>query len=147
MFGDENMKVYMDNNATTSLAPAVLEEMLPYYKEVYGNPSSKFYDVGRKAESALFELRQRVADRKIFVQGSIDLIIETPDGEILLCDYKTDRISKEERADRGKLVANMKKRHSNQLEQYRYAVEQIFGKSPAKMFIYSTPLGEAIEIK
>lgn len=63
MFGDENMKVYMDNNATTSLAPAVLEEMLPYYKEIYGNPSSKFYDVGRKAETALFELRQRVANQ------------------------------------------------------------------------------------
>ena len=57
------MKVYMDNNATTSLSPAVLEEMLPYYKEIYGNPSSKFYDVGRKAETALFELRQRVSDQ------------------------------------------------------------------------------------
>ena len=55
------MKVYLDNNATTSLNPAVLEEMLPYYKEIYGNPSSKFYDVGRKAESALLELRERVA--------------------------------------------------------------------------------------
>jgi len=55
------MKVYMDNNATTSLNPQVLEEMLPYYKEIYGNPSSKFYEVGRTAESALYELRQRVA--------------------------------------------------------------------------------------
>ena len=55
------MKAYMDNNATTSLNPAVLEEMLPYYKEIYGNPSSKFYEVGRKAETALYELRQRVA--------------------------------------------------------------------------------------
>lgn len=55
------MKVYMDNNATTSLNKEVLEEMLPYYTEVYGNPSSKFYDVGRTAESALLELRQRVA--------------------------------------------------------------------------------------
>lgn len=55
------MKVYMDNNATTSLNPQVLEEMLPYYKEIYGNPSSKFYDVGRKAETALYELRERVA--------------------------------------------------------------------------------------
>ena len=55
------MKVYLDNNATTALNPVVLEEMLPYYKEIYGNPSSKFYDVGRTAETALFELRQRVA--------------------------------------------------------------------------------------
>ncbi len=55
------MKVYMDNNATTSLNKEVLEEMLPYYTEVYGNPSSKFYDVGRTAENALLDLRMRVA--------------------------------------------------------------------------------------
>lgn len=55
------MKVYMDNNATTSLNKEVLEEMLPYYTNVYGNPSSKFYDVGRTAEKALLGLRERVA--------------------------------------------------------------------------------------
>lgn len=55
------MKVYMDNNATTSLKNEVLQEMLPYYTEIYGNPSSKFYDVGRTAESALLGLRERVA--------------------------------------------------------------------------------------
>lgn len=60
-YGDVKMKVYMDNNATTSLNEEVLQEMLPYYKEVYGNPSSKFYDVGRCAESALLGLRERVA--------------------------------------------------------------------------------------
>lgn len=57
------MKVYMDNNATTALNKEVLEEMLPYYTDIYGNPSSKFYDVGRKAESALFALRERVANQ------------------------------------------------------------------------------------
>ena len=34
--------VYLDNNATTSLKKEVLDEMLPYYTEVYGNASSKF---------------------------------------------------------------------------------------------------------
>lgn len=55
------MKVYMDNNATTALDKAVLEEMLPYYTETYGNASSKFYEVGRVAEAAVAELRERVA--------------------------------------------------------------------------------------
>lgn len=55
------MNVYMDNNATTSLKKEVLEEMLPYYTEVYGNASSKFYEVGRQAEKAVFEIRERVA--------------------------------------------------------------------------------------
>lgn len=55
------MNVYMDNNATTSLKKEVLEEMLPYYTEIYGNASSKFYEVGRKAEKAVYEIRERVA--------------------------------------------------------------------------------------
>ena len=40
-------------------------------------------------------LRALVADKKIFVQGSIDLIIEKDQGELLLCDYKTDRLTAE----------------------------------------------------
>lgn len=55
------MKVYMDNNATTSLDKRVLEEMLPFYTDIYGNASSKFYQVGREAESAVLSIRERVA--------------------------------------------------------------------------------------
>ena len=33
-----NRKVYADNAATTAVSPQVLEAMLPFYKEVYGNP-------------------------------------------------------------------------------------------------------------
>lgn len=55
------MNVYLDNNATTSLSKEVLEAMLPYYTDVFGNASSKFYDVGRQAEAAVFEIRERVA--------------------------------------------------------------------------------------
>ena len=55
------MKVYMDNNATTSLDKSVLQEMLPYYTDIYGNASSKFYEVGRAAEKAVLEIRERVA--------------------------------------------------------------------------------------
>lgn len=55
------MNVYMDNNATTALDKRVLEAMVPYYTEIYGNASSKFYEVGRKAEAAVLEIRERVA--------------------------------------------------------------------------------------
>ena len=92
------------------------------------------------------QLKAAIADKKIFVQGSIDLLIEDKNGDIILCDYKTDRISAEEKADRSLLVANMKAKHASQLEEYRFAVKQIFGKLPAKTFIYSIPLGETIEI-
>jgi len=47
--------VYMDNNATTRVAPEVLAEMLPYFSDFYGNPSSMHNfggQVGRKVEEA-----------------------------------------------------------------------------------------------
>lgn len=53
--------VYLDNNATTCVKPEVVEAMLPYFTEVYGNPSSKFYKVGQTAEAALAEFRERTA--------------------------------------------------------------------------------------
>lgn len=55
------MTVYMDNNATTALKKEALEAMLPYYKDIYGNASSKFYKVGRDAEQALYKMRESIA--------------------------------------------------------------------------------------
>ncbi len=56
-----NKSVYLDNNATTSLKSEVLDAMLPYLTTHFGNASSKFYEVGRVAESAVLEFRERVA--------------------------------------------------------------------------------------
>ncbi len=53
--------IYMDNNATTSLKKEVLDAMLPYLTDIYGNASSKFYKVGRDAEQALYKMRESVA--------------------------------------------------------------------------------------
>lgn len=53
--------VYLDNNATTFMSEAVFEAMKPYYKNVHGNASSKFYGVGREAGKALMEARESVA--------------------------------------------------------------------------------------
>ncbi|MDP2134142.1 MAG: cysteine desulfurase family protein [Sulfuritalea sp.] len=52
--------VYFDHNATTPLEPRVLEGMLPYLREQYGNASSR-HDYGRAARRAIDEARQRVA--------------------------------------------------------------------------------------
>ena len=54
-------RVYLDNAATTRLLPEVLEEMVPYMTELYGNPSSP-HDFGQKAASGLSKARQQVAD-------------------------------------------------------------------------------------
>jgi cysteine desulfurase len=54
--------VYLDNNATTYMKKEVLDAMLPYYTEHFGNASSKFYKVGRDAEAAVLSFRERVAN-------------------------------------------------------------------------------------
>jgi cysteine desulfurase len=52
--------IYLDNNATTQLDPAVVEEMLPFLTELYGNPSSG-YQFGGQARKAIDRARERVA--------------------------------------------------------------------------------------
>ena len=52
--------VYADNNATTRVDDKVLEEMLPYFKEFYGNPSS-IHTFGRQVSSKMDLARERVA--------------------------------------------------------------------------------------
>ncbi|HEX2868431.1 MAG TPA: cysteine desulfurase family protein [Ignavibacteriales bacterium] len=53
-------KVYFDNAATTPLHPLVLEKMLPFLKEHFGNPSS-IHEAGRKVRVAIEEAREAVA--------------------------------------------------------------------------------------
>jgi cysteine desulfurase len=53
-------KVYMDNNATTRMREEVLEAMLPFYKDTYGNASS-VHAYGRTARHAIDEARAKVA--------------------------------------------------------------------------------------
>ena len=52
--------IYFDNNATTSVDPAVLETMLPFLKEQYGNPSSA-YSFGKRVARAVEHAREQVA--------------------------------------------------------------------------------------
>lgn len=53
--------VYLDNNATTKVAPEALEAMLPYLKDEYGNPSS-IYDLAHNANEAIKNAREVMAD-------------------------------------------------------------------------------------
>ena len=53
--------IYFDNNATTECDAEVLEAMLPFFKEMYGNPSS-IYSFGREAKKAIIEARNNIAE-------------------------------------------------------------------------------------
>lgn len=52
--------IYLDHSATTAVDPRVVEAMLPYWTEMWGNPSS-IYGLGRRASAALEDARARVA--------------------------------------------------------------------------------------
>ncbi len=54
--------IYLDNNATTRIDASVLEAMLPYLKESYGNPSSTQHRLGREASQAVEDARDRIAN-------------------------------------------------------------------------------------
>ncbi len=92
------------------------------------------------------DLAASLKGRELFVQGSIDLLLVGQDGKIELYDYKTDHITQEELNDPALLRAHLKARHGNQLEYYARAVEQLFGKRPDRVSIFSLSLGKIIEL-
>lgn len=60
MSKEKDSLIYLDNNATTPVDPAVVAEMLPFLTEHYGNPSSA-YSFGKEAARAIDRARERVA--------------------------------------------------------------------------------------
>jgi cysteine desulfurase len=52
--------IYLDNHATTPIDPRVLEEMMPYFTEDFGNPASMDHAFGAKASAAVERARERI---------------------------------------------------------------------------------------
>ena len=100
-------------------------------------PASSFTSV-EKRKAAL-------ENEKILVQGVIDLFLTDRDGKITLCDYKTDHLTREELADIRLAKKKLFDRHGQQLKYYAKAIEELTGKRPDRVCIYSLPFGEAID--
>ncbi len=96
--------------------------------------------------SALTADRERaraLKDYTLYVQGSIDLLLEDAGGEVWLIDYKTDRIHATEDAGiREELLAH----HADQLRIYAEAAAGLLSRRPDHIAIYSLPLGRVIEL-
>ena len=92
--------VYLDHAATTAVDPRVVEAMLPYWTEHYGNASS-IYSIGREARKAMEEARRQVAD-----------ILKCQPKEIIFtsCGSESDNL-----ALRGVALARRKRKKSNHI--------------------------------
>jgi cysteine desulfurase len=88
--------VYADNNATTQVAPEVVEAMAPFFKEYYGNPSSMHY-LATPSEKAIKQAREKVAR-----------LINADPAEIVFTSCGTES---DNAAIRGALAALPNKRH------------------------------------
>jgi len=88
--------IYLDNNATTQVAPEVLEAMLPYFHDLYGNPSS-MHSFGGQVAKKIREAREQAA---ALIGATSDEIIFTS------CGTESDNA-----AIRSALVAHPDRRH------------------------------------
>ena len=91
--------------------------------------------------------RAALSSHRILVQGVIDCLFEDEKGDLTLVDYKTDRLPREALHDAALAAEILSKKHREQLSYYAVAVEQMFGKRPKYIRVYSLHLGDTVEIE
>ncbi|HWO96385.1 MAG TPA: aminotransferase class V-fold PLP-dependent enzyme [Bacillus sp. (in: firmicutes)] len=116
--------LYLDNSATTRIHPEVLDAMLPYLKEEYGNPSSKFYSLAENAKKAVTHAREQVAellgcdpDEVVFTSGATE-------SNNMIIKGVADYYGKQ--ASYNKFLLTTKVEHPSVIETYKYLEEHDF---------------------
>ncbi len=85
----------------------------------------------------------RANDIEVTVQGVVDCVFRGEKG-LVLVDYKTDAMSREEYANPALGEEKLRRRHKNQLMYYKEICERLFDEEIAETVIYSTTLGKAV---
>ncbi|MBQ3791838.1 MAG: UvrD-helicase domain-containing protein [Clostridia bacterium] len=107
----------------------------------YASVPAEIFTEDEKRKAQLKE-----TDTKILIQGVVDCLFEEIDGKTVIVDYKTDYLSEEEKKDRKAAEEILVRRHSNQLNYYRIACEEILGKPVDELLIYSFALGDTVRV-
>ncbi len=88
-------------------------------------------------------LRLRMQGKSILVQGVIDCLFETASGELVLIDYKTDRV---DRRDSDEAKQRLLLRHREQLLYYAMAIRRMLGRAPDRILLYSLCLADTVSL-
>lgn len=88
------------------------------------------------------DLKSELSGETVLVQGVIDCFFCDADGNIVLLDYKTDRLPRDRKAAEEKLRAA----HARQLSYYARAIEEICGETPKRRLIYSLCIGDTVSV-
>lgn len=133
-----------------------VDELTAFFKSDFYASLSRAKEIHRETRfhiflpAALFTkdeaFAKRLAGENLAVQGVIDLFYYDENGRLILCDYKTDRLSPRELENKALAAKKLGDRHREQLSYYARALTEICGRAPDKILIYSLPLGEALEI-
>ena len=127
----------------TFRASALLDEMLSrswMQRELRFNmmmPASSFTEVP--------EQKEKLKDQTVLVQGVMDCAFTTAKGELVLLDYKTDRLKGAPDASDAE-IESFVERHREQLRYYAIAVEKMLGRKPDRILLYPLCLGRAVEV-
>lgn len=78
--------------------------------------------------------------KEVLVQGVTDCVAELPNGDLILIDYKTDFVTREN------CEQYLKDKYAPQLRYYKYAIEKIFSRPLSRVIIYSVALNKIIDL-